>query len=137
MKSHYELSDLDFETQFQACELDPVLFNHEAHLRLAWLYIKLYGLDSAIQKTQTQLLNYVDFLDTRDKYNTTLTVAALRAVYHFMLKSKTKTFKEFIAEFPKLKNNFKGLMSYHYSFDIYNLKEAKANFLQPDLFPFD
>lgn len=137
METHYNLSDFEFEQQFINLELAPSAFSHEAHLRLAWINIHKYGIYKAETNIQNQLMNFVEFVGAKNKYNKTLTVAAIKAVYHFMLKSKSDNFKDFIAEFPRLKTHFKELMSSHYGFDIYNSEKAKVEFLQPDLLPFD
>jgi len=137
MKNHFELTDSEFEQQFEFCELDPVLFSHEAHLRLAYIHIQKYGAKKAIENICKQLFAYVIHLRANDKYNTTLTVAAVKAVYHFMQKSNSKDFKGFIKEYPQLKYEFKGLMQCHYGFDIFNSAEAKNTFLEPDLLPFN
>jgi len=136
MEKHAELSDAEFERQFAACELDPSIFSHEAHLRLAWIHIDAYGLEQAKQNIQKQLQDFVAHVGAVDKYHTTLTVAAVQGVNHFMKKSKSDNFKDFIQEFPQLKNNFKELIGSHYSFDIFTSAEAKAGFLAPDLLPF-
>jgi len=137
MEKHFELSDSDFEKKLISCELNPSDFTHEAHLRLAWININKYGIQQAEKNIQSRLQNYVAFVGTKDKYNMTLTLAAIKAVYHFMLKSKSNNFKDFIMEFPRLKINFKDLMACHYGFDIYNSDKAKTAFLEPDLVPFD
>jgi hypothetical protein len=56
MNSHFELSDELFEEQFQNCQLNPALFNHEAHLRLAWIHITKYGIDKAIENISNHCL---------------------------------------------------------------------------------
>jgi len=137
MASHFELSDSDFIKQFDACELNPTDFSHEAHLRLAYLNIKHYGIEKAEINIQKQLKKYVDFVGAKDKYNKTLTIAATKTVYHFMLKAKSDNFKELLMEFPQLRSHFKELMECHYSFDIFNSEKAKTEYLQPDLVPFD
>lgn len=137
MENHFKLSDFDFEKMFNSCELNPSDFTHEAHLRLAWININKYGIEQAEKNIQNGLQKYVEFVGAKDKYNTTLTLAATKAVYHFMLKSKSDSFKNFIMEFPRLKHNFKDLMACHYGFDIYNSDKAKMEFLEPDLIPFD
>ena len=131
------LSDLTFERQFREGALDPALFTHEAHLRLAWLYITQYGVASALQKISTEIKQFTIRHGAPDKFNKTLTVAAVKAVYHFILKSKAKGFQEFVTEFPRLKYHFKDLMAAHYSFDIYTNPKAKQHFLPPDIEPFD
>ena len=137
MEKHFELSDSQFEKEFNSCRISPADFTHEAHLRLAWINIRKYGIEQAELNIQNGLKNYVEFVGAKDKYNATLTIAATKAVYHFMLRSDSDNFKDFLIEFPKLKNNFKELMAYHYGFDIYNSIKAKTEYLEPDLVPFD
>ncbi|AXT20285.1 hypothetical protein D7030_03985 [Flavobacteriaceae bacterium AU392] len=137
MTNHYQLNDAEFQKQFKNGTLDPKLFNHEAHLRLAWIYITQDGVETAVDLICNQLLNYVTVLGAVDKFNKTVTVAAVRAVYHFMLKSDTDDFKTFIAELPRLKYNFKELLASHYNIDVFNSKIAKSTFLEPDLLSFD
>lgn len=137
MESHYELSNIEFENQFKNAALDPKLFNHEAHLRLAWIYIKNDGIDKAVEQVCNQIINYTNHLGAANKYNETVTIAAVRAVYHFYLKSRSDNFRDFINEFPRLKFNFKELLAQHYHVDIFNSEVAKSSFLAPDLLPFD
>lgn len=137
MKNHVDLTDDEFEQQFKNCLIDASLFTHEAHLRLAWIHLEKYGVEKAITNICSQLKRYVEFLGATDKYNETVTVAAIRAVYHFKLKTDASTFSEFIAKNPRLKNNFKELLAHHYVTDIFNSQKAKAQYLQPELLPFD
>ncbi len=137
MQDHFELNDDEFTSQFRNATLDAKLFDHEAHLRLAWIYINKDGLDRAIDKTTHQLKKFVETLGASNKYNETITVAAIKAVYHFWLKSNTKTFQAFILENPRLKNNFKELLVAHYDIDIFSSEIAKSSFLEPTLLPFD
>jgi hypothetical protein len=137
MNDQYQLSDLEFSTAFKNATLNSKLFNHEAHPRLAWIYINRDGFDDAITHVCSQIINYATSLGAADKYNETVTVAAVKAVYHFYLKSKSDNFRDFIEEFPRLKTNFKDLLAQHYGIDIFNSDVAKCSFLEPDLLPFD
>lgn len=137
MPGHYQLTNAAFEQQFANCTLDASLFNHEAHLRLAWIHIKQYGVTRAIENTCSQLVQYTRSLGAESKYNKTLTVAAVKAVHHFMQRSAAVDFPAFIAEHPRLKFNFKELMAAHYKTDIYTSERAKKEFMEPDLLPFD
>lgn len=136
MEPHFRFNDEQFERQFKSCTLDPAIFSHEAHLRLAWIHIRKYGVEQAIENINSQLVAYVASLGASDKYNKTLTIAAIRAVKHFMDRSKSDNFIDLISEFPRLKYNFKKLMASHYQLDIYNSPLAKREFLEPDLLPF-
>ncbi|MGE5108664.1 MAG: hypothetical protein ACM3H8_14060 [Sphingobacteriales bacterium] len=137
METHYQLNDAEFEKQFEDCVLDPGLFSHEAHLRLAWIHLKKYGINKATQNICQQILKFASHLGQKDKFNKTLTVAAVKAVYHFMQRSKQNNFSAFINEFPRLKYNFKELLRFHYGIDIFNSERAKKEYIEPDLLPFD
>jgi hypothetical protein len=137
MEPHFTLSDAELETQFAKQTLDPTYFSHEAHLRLAWIHIRKYGIENAIRNITRQIKEYADGLGAKDKYNETVTIAAMRAVYHFMLRSKEKTFKNFIQLNPRLKFNFRELMDAHYSTNIFKSQRAKEKYLEPERLPFD
>ena len=137
MEKHFHLNDLEFEDQFKNGTLDPELFSHEAHIRLAWIHINNYGLEKGIENVDAQLLKYATGLGVGDKYNKTVTIAAVRAVYHFYLKSRSNNFEDFITEFPRLRDNFKDLLDSHYGFNIFTSPDAKKKYIDPDLLPFD
>lgn len=136
MNNNLDLNDSEFEKQFRDGILAPSLFNHEAHLRLAWIHVSKYGVDNACKEISNQILAYVTQLGETDKFNKTLTIAAVRTVNHFLLKSKSNSFQDFITEFPRLKYNFKDLLDSHYGFDIFNSEKAKTHYVEPDLLPF-
>jgi hypothetical protein len=137
MKRQFDLTDTEFETQFENCTLDPSIFNHEAHFRLAWIHINNYGIERAIDNVCFQIQNYAISLGSTDKYNVTVTISAIKAVNHFMMRSKTRDFQSFINENLRLKNDFKALLGYHYTTDIFKSEKAKIEFLEPELLPFD
>lgn len=135
--SHFDLSDTEFEQQIVHCSFPADEFTHEAHLRLAYMHIQKYGIKLAQNNIQNLLLNFVQYVGAKDKYNKTLTIAAIKVVYHFMQNSTSENFVSFLQEFPQLKSRFKQLIDVHYSFDIFNSKKAKQAYLEPDLLPFD
>ena len=137
MEKHLQLSDLEFETQFEDSSLSPSLFSHEAHLRLAWIHIKHYGVDQAIENICNQIKRFDQTHGDGTKFHVSITVVAVKVVDHFMKKSVSDNFQDFILEFPRLKYNFKDLVDAHYSFDLFRSKSAKTKFVEPDLLPFD
>lgn len=136
-EAHFQLTDAEFENQFERGTLAPALFSHEAHLRLAWIHLSKYGEAQAIKNIHRQLLQFVVLVGARDKYNYTLTVAAIRIVNHFMKKSQSDNFQKFVEEFPQLKYNFKELLAKHYRIGTFTSEKARSEFVEPDLLPFD
>lgn len=137
MEKHFELSDTEFTLGFENCTLNPELFTHEAHLRLAWIYIQKYGIENAIEVIRKQIQEYATSLGASEKYHETITVASIKAVSFFIKKSESKTFESFINENKQLKTNFKQLLATHYTTDIFNSESAKKDFLEPELDPFE
>jgi hypothetical protein len=137
MELHFHLTDKAFEEQFASASLSPNLFTHEAHIRLAWIHITRYGEAQAISNICAQLQYYVQCLGAADKYNHTLTVAAVKAVAHFIKRCNHPVFIPFMEASPRLKYNFKDLMLAHYHTDIFHDAIAKKIFLEPELLPFD
>lgn len=105
------------------------MFTHEAHLRLAWILIRKHGLNLSTEKICEQILAFVIPLGAEEKFNTTLTVASMNMVQHFMQKTESENFHDFIQAFPALKYDFKHLISQHYSFDILKDDRTKRNML--------
>ena len=127
MEQHFILSDEEFEDQFENTSLNSALFSHEAHIRLAWIHIKTYGETKAIENITTQLQRYLGHLGATEKYNETLTVAAVKSVNHFMQIEKLNSFYDFITACHILKTNFRNIIEKYYGIDIYTSKETKNN----------
>jgi hypothetical protein len=136
-EKHFQFTDEEFEEQFENCSMSPDIFTHSAHLRLAWIHVTKYGLHAAIENITGQLRRFVDTVGAAAKYNHTITVAAIKAVSHFISKSSSTNFKDFMAEFPRLHTNFRDLINSHYKIDVFNSPEAKQKYIEPDLVPFD
>ena len=133
---HKDLSDNEFLRQFENCELPASLFNHEAHIRLAWLLINRHGVDKAVDEVSRQISNYVDHLGATDKFHKTLTVAAVLIVNHFIQLSSVTDFWSFINENPRLLSDFKNLVLSHYSDEVFNSDQARIEYIEPNLLPF-
>ena len=137
LNNHLDLSDELFERKFDQCSLNAHLFSHEAHLRLAWIHLKNNDLQTAIAKVCDQITAFVNHLGAKDKYNQTVTVAAVRVVHHFMQRSEADNFYDFVLAYPVLKTSFKDLIGAHYSFNVFQSAAAKLHFMEPDLWPFE
>lgn len=136
MNSHLQLNDLDLEKQFENCTLDPELFVHEAHLRLAWIHVRKYGLAQAEKNLCKQISKFDKTFGDGTKFNLTVTVASAKVIDHFKQKTLANTFPEFIAEFPRLKSNFKDILAFHYGKDIFKNEKAKKFYLELDVLLF-
>ena len=93
--------DRSFRLAFEACTVAPSQFNHEAHVRLAYIYLTEYDTDSAVQKMRDALLKFLEHNGIpRSKFHETLTRAWVLAVRHFMNRSTSTSAADFIAKNP-------------------------------------
>lgn len=135
MESH-ELSqeDRNFRSAFEACTVVPSQFNHEAHVRLAYVYLVESDVDSAVQRMREALLKFLEHNDIpRSKFHETITRAWVLAVRHFMSKSTSTSSTDFIAKNQELLDS--KIMLTHYSARVLFSSDARASFVEPDLDP--
>ncbi len=132
IEKHYKLNDNEFEQQFRDCQLPPILFTHEAHLRLAFIHIQKYGEEKAIENIRTQLKKYVVYAGEPGKYHDTVTVNSIKIMAQQMATSTFSNFKEFIQKNPALLSDFKYEMNKGYSFDVFQSQEARKQYIAPD-----
>ncbi|MCB0638204.1 MAG: hypothetical protein KDC54_16355 [Lewinella sp.] len=136
MEAHYQLSDAGFAAAFADLSLDPILFTHEAHLRLAWIHLRQADPAAVSNLLCTQIPRYASHVGAPGKFHRTVTVAAVYAVAHFMQNDEATTFPAFLAAHPRLKTHFRELLATHYSFDIFASEKARVDYLPPDVLPF-
>lgn len=135
MKTH-QLSpdDRDFRSAFEACTLPPGQFNHAAHVRLAYVYLAESDPESAVRKMRAALLHFIEHNGIpREKFHETITRAWVLAVGHFMGRSRSTSFADFIARNPDLLDT--RIMLTHYSASVLFSEGARASFVEPDLEP--
>lgn len=135
MQSHEPSEeDRNFRAAFEACTVAPSEFNHEAHVRVAYIYLAEGDVDSAVPKMRDALLNFLEHNNIpRAKFHETLTRAWVQAVRHFMNKSMSTSTADFIAKNPELLDS--KIMLTHYSASVLFSPDARASFVEPDLDP--
>lgn len=80
------LPDNEFLKQFEAKKLPPEEFTHTGHLRLAWLYINQYELDTAIDKITHGIDAHASSLGAPDKFHYTITEALVRIMQQWHIE---------------------------------------------------
>src|SRR6476660_1829904 len=129
MSSH-EISQEDryFRTAFEAHTVKPAQFNHEAHVRLAYIYLVEHDVESAIQRMREALLDFIENNGIpRSKFHETITRAWVLAVRHFMDRSGSSSATEFLAENQELLDA--KIMLTHYSASVLFSSDARTSFV--------
>ena len=130
--AHGEFSDGDFERAFGAGTFPPVAFTHEAHLWLAWLLLKQYGRDRAVEQVCEQIRAFTIRNGAAGKYHHTLTRAAVRLVWDCMQASQATDFETLLKAYPSLTADFREMLRVHYSETRLFSEQARTEYLEPD-----
>jgi hypothetical protein len=126
--------DRDFRAAFEACSIAPARFDHEAHVRLAYVYLTENDVDPAVQRMRAALLTFLEHNNIPPaKFHETLTRAWILAVRHFMDKAPSTSASEFIDRNRELLDS--RIMLTHYSAQLLFSPDARASFVEPDLEP--
>jgi hypothetical protein len=126
--------DRDFRSAFEACAVAPSEFTHEAHVRLAYVYLVESDVESAVQKMREALLTFLEHNGIpRSKFHETMTRAWVLAVRHFMDRSVSTSSADFIARNQELLDS--KIMLTHYSASVLFSPDARVSFVEPDLDP--
>ncbi|MEM6724316.1 MAG: hypothetical protein AAF598_09780, partial [Bacteroidota bacterium] len=91
------MTNTQFETAFRDLSLDPQLFDHVGHLRLAYIHLKQYGEDQAIENICQQIPAFASHHGAPEKYHCTLTVADIKSVHYFMQHSPEASFYQLLS----------------------------------------
>lgn len=59
--------------KFEAADIDPKQFNHEAHVYMGWLYVREFGLAGALTRFDEAIHNLVKKFGAEEKYHATIT----------------------------------------------------------------
>ncbi|PKH03725.1 hypothetical protein CXF72_04900 [Psychromonas sp. MB-3u-54] len=110
-------------------------FNHQAHLRLAYVYLVDNDTDSSMQRMKMSLKRFIEHnrIDPT-KYHETITTAWVLVVNHFMNKSEgSNSADQLMSQNPEMLEE-KTMMT-HYSAEVLFSNEARNTFVEPNLAP--
>jgi hypothetical protein len=131
------MSDSELLHHFEHCSLLPSLWTHEAHIRVAWLYLKAYEESTALQLVRTGIKRFNDrVLKKALAYHETITVAFIRLIAHERdLLEPDHTFEDFkLNAGDLLDRKLTALFKYYRSKTLHS-EQARAHFVAPDLCP--
>ena len=135
MKHRISADDRDFLRRFSCCEIEVGGFHHREHVRLAYIFLVLYGVEEACPKFRASLQAFLrhNRVDPA-KYHETMTQAWILAVFHFMQTAAARSSStEFMDANPMLMNP--RIMLTHYSSELIGSDRARAHFVEPDMDP--
>ncbi len=116
--------------QFEASDVDPDEFNHEAHVYVGWLYVQQFELSTAISRFDAALRRLVTKLGANGKYHATLTWFYLLLIAD--RAEDDETWQMFRSRNLDLLTNSRGVLSRYYSDGYLFSDRARERFVLPD-----
>ena len=132
------MNDAEFLDAFESCSLPFEQWTHRAHVRVAYQYATQGDLPSALKRMTRGIKAYNRATDTPETlergYHETITQAFMRLVFAAEVQSGPhESSDQFCEAHPELL--CKDVLLEFYSHDRIKTAEAKAEFVEPDLFP--
>jgi hypothetical protein len=124
------LDDDTFIAAFERGGFGGDEFPHEAHLRMAWLYVTRLGPDAAIDRAAAGIRRLAQANGRPTLYHDTLTRAWVYLVADAVTRSAAARFDDFLACNPELAD--KRLLLQYYSPDVLSSARARATWTAPD-----
>jgi hypothetical protein len=132
------MDDEAFLARFEACAIPLEEWNHRAHLRVAWTYLRKHGLEGATERMRRGIPRFNASKGIEDQldrgYHDTLTVAWLRILDAMMRAHGPEAdATSFLDKHTQLHS--KALLRLYYTRDRIMTWDAKRRFVEPDLAP--
>ena len=127
-----------FLQAFEDCTLPFAEWHHRAHLKVAYLYLKRFPLDEALNKVRESIKRYNAATNTPENlergYHETITQAWLRLVHLALCEyGPAASADEFLDAQPQLLTH--RALRFFYSRERLISEKAKVEFVEPDLAP--
>ena len=127
------IGDNAFLAAFETCTLDPALFDHRGHLRLALLHLQAQGLGATATTLPGQIQRYATHLGAPEKFHATLTHALLELVQERLTLMPPGTpWEAVLAAHPDLERDALALVHERHSQAQLATTEARQRALPPD-----
>lgn len=120
---------------FVAGTLPSDAFHHADHVRMAWVYVREFGLESASRQFVDDLKRFAVAKGVPGLYHATITQAYLSILAERVAATPTATWTEFAAAHPDLLRWKPGVLDGYYSPERLWCEAARLWFLLPDRAP--
>lgn len=113
---------------FLACTLDPAAFDHEAHLHVAWWFLRRGPSGGGARRFDRALRRYVGAVGVPEKYHATITGAFLRLLAARLADTPGEArWEGFLARHPDLRE--RELLLRHYPRALLDSRPARREYV--------
>jgi hypothetical protein len=129
------LVDASFVARFRDGTLGTDQFHHREHVRMAWLYVREFGLEAAVTRFTADLRAFAAAKGAPGLYHATITVAYLTLVAERLRACGDGPWERFAAANADLLRWKPSVLDDFYSAERLWSDDARAQFLLPDRVP--
>lgn len=94
--NHRQLSDREFLKQLEHGIMHPELFNHEAHIRMAWLYLTQKEINAGLKMISTVIRTLDNIYAGGKKYHHTITMFFSVIIFCTIQNDNAESWEEFV-----------------------------------------
>jgi hypothetical protein len=128
------LSDAEFVAAVEGATFPGAAFNHRAHVRLAWCYLRARGSEQGLERLRDTIRRYATALGAPGKFHETMTRAWALCVQGALESTpEAATFEALVAAHPELLDS--RLLARHYREETLGSAAARETWVPPDLTP--
>lgn len=122
------MTDEEFIAEFEAYRLPESLFDHAAHVRAGYLYLRRQKFPQAVARMCTAIEGYARSLGRADRYHETITIAFMALIQeHVYRRGDGGGWEEFKARNPELLR--KDALLAYFPKAVLDSDEARARFM--------
>lgn len=134
------MSDDAFLTAFETGTLPASAWTHEAHVRMAWLYLTRLPYKEAVIRVRTGINYFNNAVLKKDNgYHETITIAfcclIADARKQLLLPDKSASLDDLKSQFPEFFDRKLSALLRHYRHETLFHESARTSFVEPDLIP--
>ena len=125
------MTEEQLREEFEATTLDPAVFKHREHVRLAWHYLQNHPLIDVLRIFPDNLKRYATAIGKPTLYHQTITWAFLMIIAERMDDSE-RDWASFASANQDLVEDCAGTLRRYYRDETLAQPEARTRFLMPD-----
>ncbi len=128
------ISDEELLARFEDGSLTSGEFHHEQHVRVAWMFVRRYGMPDALGRFSQALKRFAEAKGAVGLYHETITWAYLLLVAERIARRPGESWERFAADNQDLLTWKPSLLDRYYSPETLKSDLARRAFIMPDRF---
>jgi hypothetical protein len=129
------MTDDELLSGFETASLGDRPFGHREHVRVAWLFVRKYGVPEALSRFSDALKGFAQAKGVPQLYHETITWAYLLLIHERMARRPLDNWTEFAGDNPDLLAWKPSLLDRYYTPELLWSEVARGSFVMPDRVP--